>query len=115
MPDFNNLKPLRFHRKILSIVIFLLLVFLIFSPKHFFNNGNNFANEAPKVIAKSGLKIRSNPSLDSEIIATIKFGEDIKIIDKEIKNDIVNGVNGKWYRIKYKNQVGYAWSKFISE
>ncbi|EKT4520775.1 SH3 domain-containing protein [Flavobacterium psychrophilum] len=115
MPDFNNLKPLRFHRKVLSIVIIILLAFLIFAPKHFLSGENNFNNDNSKVIAKSGLKIRNNPSLNSEIIATIEFGENIKIIDKEVKNDIVNGENGKWYKIEYKNQIGYAWSKFISE
>ena len=107
MPDFNNLKPLRFHRKVLSIVIIILLAILIFAPKHFLSGENNLINENPKVIAKSGLKIRNSPSLNSEIITTIEFGENIKIIDKEIKSDIVNGENGKWYKIEYKNRHYY--------
>ena len=106
MADWNSLKPLRFHRKVLTIVIIILLAFLIFAPKHILSNNNNFNNSEPKVTAKSGLKIRNNPSLNSEIIATVKFEENIKIIDKEIKNDVVDGENGKWYRVEYENQIG---------
>jgi uncharacterized protein YgiM (DUF1202 family) len=115
MVDWNSLKPLKLHRKILTFVIVFLLLFLIFAPKNIYIISSNFKNDEPKVTAKSGLKIRTNPSLNSEIITTVKFGENIKVIDNEIKKDIVNGENGNWCKVEYRNQTGYAWNKFISE
>jgi uncharacterized protein YgiM (DUF1202 family) len=115
MADWNSLKPLRLHRRILSIVIFFLLAFLIFAPKKILSTENNLLENEPKVVAKSGLKMRNEPSLNSEVIATVGFNENVKIVDKEIKSDIINGQSGKWYKIEYENKTGYAWNKFISE
>ena len=61
------------------------------------------------------LKIRKEPNANSEIITTAKYNDEIKIIEKDAKTDFVNGENGKWYKVEYENQEGYAWSKFISE
>ena len=115
MPDFNKLKPLKYHRTILTVLILVLLIILIFTPKNFFQWNNSVENNSAKVVAKSGLKIRQSPNLDAEIITTVKFGENINIIDKETKNDFVNGETGKWYKIEYENKIGFAWSKYISD
>lgn len=117
MANWNSLKPLRLHRRILTIIIIGMLAFIIFIPKHILSknsNSLNFNNTA-FVTAKSGLKIRTEPNINSEIITTAKYNEGINIIENNAKTDFVNGENGKWHKVDYKNQEGYAWSKFISE
>lgn len=117
MANWNSLKPLRLQRRILTFAIIGMVAFIILTPKHFSGKNSNsldFDSE-PFVTAKSGLKIRKEPNANSEIITTAKYNDEIKIIEKDAKTDFVNGENGKWYKVEYENQEGYAWSKFISE
>lgn len=117
MANWNSLKPLRLQRRILTFVIIGMVTFIILTPKHFLSKNSNSLdyNSKPFVTAKSGLKIRKEPNANSEIITTAKYNDEINIIEKDAKTDFVNGENGKWYKVEYKNQEGYAWSKFISE
>ena len=112
MVSWQSLKRLRRHRTIMTLVI-IILVGLFFIPNHLsdFNFKNNLKF---KVIAKSGLKIRMKPNLNSDVLIKVPFNETLKIINRDEKPDTINGENGIWYKVKYKNYIGYAWSKFIA-
>jgi len=112
MPNWNHLKILRRHRTIMTIIIIALLGFIFYSSKY--NSSNSFSNQK-RVVAKSGLKVRTEPNSHSDVLVIIPYNQNLKIIEKEGNTDIVNGQEGKWYKVEYKNTVGYAWSKFIEE
>jgi uncharacterized protein YraI len=113
MVNWESLKPLRTHRTIMTFVIIALVV-IFFLPNHISNlNWKN--NTQSKVIAKSGLKIRTAPNLNSDVLITLPFNETIEVVNGNEKLDIVHGENGIWCKVQYNNLEGYAWSKFISK
>ncbi len=52
----------------------------------------------------SGLNIRANPSVSSEIVGFIPYGAEIELYGKE----------GDWYAVGYEGVRGYAYSQFIA-
>lgn len=55
------------------------------------------------IVARSGLRIRSNKSTNSKILGTVPYGKKIEVLDRT--ND--------WYKIVYNNITGYASSTYI--
>jgi hypothetical protein len=102
------------HRNIMTLVI-ILLIGLLFIPNPNRSSDFNVENNLRfRVIAKSGLKIRMKPNLNSNVLIKVPFNETLEIINKDEKSDNINGENGTWHKVKYNNLIGYAWSKFMA-
>lgn len=81
--------------------------------------GNTASNIEPglKVMAKSGLKLRLSPNLDSPVIDVVKYGSSLeKVEDFEpmLTPIKIDWVEGQWIKVKYNNQVGFVFDGFIS-
>lgn len=57
------------------------------------------------ITANSGLKVRSGPSVNTELIGTAPFNAYIELL--EISAD------GKWWKTRYDGGVGYMYAKYI--
>lgn len=57
------------------------------------------------VIANSGLNIRTEGSLDADIITALPKGEEIKVISKD---------DSEWHEIEYKDIKGYMYARWLS-
>jgi len=68
------------------------------------------------VYAKSGLKLRSEPRLDSETINLVKYSEAVKPIRAiDAFYSRIEGRRGKWLEVNYRGQLGYMFSVFLSK
>lgn len=78
-----------------------------------------YANHHPlqdpfKVIAFSGLKMRSNPSMDSKVIKIIPFGESVEIQERQQLNHTVEWLEGEWIKVNYEGRTGYVLDAFLT-
>lgn len=65
------------------------------------------------VIDQKGVRIRKSPSLESEVLCAVKFGEMVMPTGKR-ENDTVQGMSGAWVNIEYKQYTGYIFSAYLS-
>jgi|GEM_PF-2364301 len=104
-------------------VILFILILLFFSCKNEApsskNGGDKNEVQGKKLytIALSGLNIRKAPTLKSEVVGKIPFGEEITQLKEstetaEIKVGIKT-LSGYWHEIRYRDITGYAFSEFL--
>lgn len=94
---------------LLSIVLIVtILAAFIFITSPVFAETEDYSiyeNTEGVVTAKSGLRLRIEPNTNCNIITAMPYQSAITIIAK---------VSPHWYQVQYKNQIGYASSKYIS-
>jgi hypothetical protein len=101
-----------------GLAVLLVLMFVNFrdfdsnSIKEKIININNYSYGY--INSGNGLNLREEPSANSNIILTIPNATQIKIISKDGASETVDGVTKNWYKIEYKNKVGWAWGGYIS-
>ncbi|MBK8920264.1 MAG: SH3 domain-containing protein [Saprospirales bacterium] len=82
---------------------------------------NNIGEKSPTEIGYvkteygSPLRMRSFPSDTAKIVIMVKNGEAVTILEYAKEEAVVNGERGHWCKIKYGNNEGWAWGKFISK
>lgn len=60
------------------------------------------------------VRLRTEPTSDSETISLLKIGQQVEIVEKtNIKNNY-NGIEFPWYKIKYGAKTGYILGGLIS-
>ena len=89
-----------------------ILLILILQISYFFIQAEEFPYT---VIAPNGLSVRAKPSVNSEQITTVPFGE---LVSSENygtydKLDTIDGTIGFWMKIKYKSISGFMFSGFL--
>ncbi|HYG00802.1 MAG TPA: SH3 domain-containing protein [Chryseosolibacter sp.] len=65
------------------------------------------------VVVKSGISIREEPTLNSNKVASVKFGEMVEVLNQNEQKDTVDGMNGNWVRIAYDQYVGYVFDAYL--
>ena len=67
------------------------------------------------VIAENGLSVRTKPSIESEKITTVPFGELVWSENPGVydKLDTINETIGFWLKIGYRDISGYMFSGFL--
>lgn len=58
--------------------------------------------------------IRTEPNRNSDIIEVLKLNDEIEIIENSGIEELINDVWGFWYKIKYKNIIGYTFGGNIA-
>lgn len=112
--------------------LFLFLIFMTFichSQENYLNIetwgyelGNNFnglylLKNKPAYIFGNNVKLRSEPNTKSETIKILKIGEKIEIVYGGSKYNLYkyNGLDWAWYKVKYKDKIGYILGGLISQ
>lgn len=65
------------------------------------------------VFAKSGLKLRTAPNLESETIKIAQYGHAVKPLFVE-KSDTIEQINGNWLEVDYRGEVGFMFDGYLS-
>lgn len=63
----------------------------------------------------SNLRLRSEPSDQSNILSQIPNGSQVNIIGEDNKLVLLNGENGKWLKVEYNGVIGWVWGNFIKK
>ena len=113
MADWNTLKPLKTHSQILTFVIICLLGFSFFTPKHFLRNFSTNNINYVKVKANKGASIRDVPSITGNLLDVAPKNAKLKIIDKNIQQDVIENKSGTWSKVDYNGQIGFVWGNLI--
>jgi hypothetical protein len=73
-----------------------------------FEPGKDYAVFGDKV------KMRSGPGTAHPVIKIIKIGEKVNIVETTAEFMEYNGINTPWYKIKYRDQVGFVLGGLIA-
>jgi len=116
MAHSDNLKSLRTHSNILSLVIVGLILFLLMAPGNFFggNSVEDSDSVSAKIIAKKGASIRDKPSRNGKILIIAPANSKVEIIQRKIQNDIIDNKQGSWVKVRYQGKTGYIWEYLIN-
>lgn len=71
------------------------------------------ANEVAYMFGND-VKLRESPNTESEVLTLLKIGSKIEVLLKTEKKMLFDGLESPWYKIKYKDKVGYVLGCFIS-
>jgi hypothetical protein len=63
----------------------------------------------------STLRLRSEPSAESAIVASMPNGSAVTILKDSFQYDEIDGEKGRWLKVNYNGKEGWAWSDFIIE
>lgn len=114
MVEWSKLKPLRYHRNILTLLVVVQIVLLIYLPgKNSRRSNDRNGNISAEVTATSGLIIRERPDVSSVSVGSVPYHGKVKVLDGNEVVGEVNGVKGYWYMIEYNGTKGYVWGKFL--
>ncbi|GAA3517742.1 hypothetical protein GCM10022393_34850 [Aquimarina addita] len=68
-----------------------------------------------KYVIGDNVNIRTEPSLSSPILNTLKLQSKVELIAANFKKDTIDTTIGFWHHIKHEDQEAYIWSDFLSE
>lgn len=71
--------------------------------------------ETVNVMAFSGLKIRTAPGLESQVLKVIPFGERVNVLEKSEISENVEWFSGQWIKVEYQGIEGYVFDGFVSD
>ena len=66
------------------------------------------------VNANGGLRLRSKPTIKSTKVVLIPDKSKVLIIGTEKKADTIDGFNGSWVQVKFKQSQGWAFDKYLT-
>ena len=90
--------------------ISILILLIIFQ---FTSSCSKAKPEPVYVDAKSGLRMRTTPDLNSRIVVTIPNQSAVDVIEEKGEQVSVAGRNGKWTKISYNGKEGWVFGGFL--
>lgn len=60
------------------------------------------------------VKFRAEPSTESDVIEVLKINSRVTVLSEENSTYDYNGISWKWYKVSYKNKVGYIIGGLLS-
>lgn len=91
-------------------VIILILAFVGMGSDAF---AYSFQDPA-RVIAFSGVKIRTAPQQDAPLVGVVDFGEQLVVIDTVQGTQMIEWVEGNWVKVKFEGREGYVFNGFLT-
>ena len=67
-----------------------------------------------RVIAATGLRLRTKPTKQAPTIVIIPNGEAVEILKLGKKKLTIGGRTGRWVRLRFESYQGWAFSAFLS-
>ncbi len=70
-----------------------------------------------RVNAKSGLKLREEPSLNARVFTTMDFGEEVTVLNTLgfQRTQTIELVQGNWVYVEYRGFKGFAFDGFLTD
>jgi len=67
------------------------------------------------VTANAGLKLREQPDQNAKQVTLIPYGAEIKFLEEQGDPVTIAGKTGKWTKVSWKENTGWAFGGFLSE
>ncbi len=76
----------------------------------------NPGEDTMNVIALSGLKLRTAPYMESQVIDIIPFGQPVYVLEhgETDKDFVIEWTRGHWVEIEFEGRTGYVFSGFLT-
>ena len=100
-------------RKITLLLLFINLLTWSQEVKYLSIN-HEFKKQEKPYLFGDNVKLREKPSTEGAVLSLIKIGEQIEIIEKTNLTYFFNGIESPWYKVKYKEFIGYIVGGLIS-
>jgi len=112
--------------KKLIVVLAIFLLFFNSCTKKNTDNANNGSTDNVNykrgtdflktmyVTSKEGLRVRSEPSIDDNIIKTLSYGEEVIVYDKQNEPVTIDDITDYWYKIVALNEE-WIFGGYLSE
>ncbi|MCL5244272.1 SH3 domain-containing protein [Cellulophaga sp. 20_2_10] len=99
-------------------LVFILIIILSYLGNaqecNYLGVDKKFENGDTTYLFGDNVRLRSLPSSDSEIIATLKIGTPLQIVALTDITETFNGIRSPWYKVRYNNETGYVLGGLIS-
>ncbi len=73
------------------------------------------SNRGIVIIESQTLNLRDKPSLNSNILLKIPANSEVEILLYDIQTFYLEGLPGKWCKVKYADSEGWVWGNYIRE
>jgi hypothetical protein len=67
------------------------------------------------VNAEAGLHIRDKASIDGNVIGAIPYAEKVMLLYEEDKLETIDGIAGKWSKIRWQEKEGWVFGGFLQK
>lgn len=102
-------------KKIHSVVVILLILLISWMCGLVDQHFNNSELSEVYVFAKDGLRLRFLANTEGGVIITIPYGSKVEVLETEEPMVEINGKFGKWKKVKFNNQIGWAFGGYLSD
>lgn len=98
----------------------LLFIFLLISQTgvgqetKYISENYEFQNGELAYLFGNDVKLRDQPSTESNVISLLKIGERIEILEKTNSTMLFEGLESPWYKIKFNDKIGFVLGSLIS-
>ena len=98
----------------------LLIIFILISKIGFgqdtkyLSENYEFKNGEVAYMFGNDVKLRDQPTAESNVLTLLKIGEQIEIIEKSNSTMQFDGIESPWYKVKTKDKVGFVLGSLIS-
>ena len=70
-------------------------------------------NEFFYISAKNGLRLRTEPGMESKTITTISYDEQVTVIEKLNTPSVIDKKEGYWTKVKYSKHEGWVFGAYL--
>ncbi|MBW1294749.1 SH3 domain-containing protein [Aquimarina litoralis] len=99
--------------RIVLFAFFILQVVFSQETKYIATN-YEFKNGEIAYMFGNDVKLRDQPTTNSNVLSLLKIGEQVEILEKSNTTMEFDGMDAPWYKVKANNKVGYVLGSFIS-
>ena len=97
------------------IIIFILISKIGFGQDtKYLSENYEFKNGEIAYMFGNDVKLRDQPTAESNVLTLLKIGEQIEIIEKSNSTMQFDGIESPWYKVKTKDKVGFVLGSLIS-
>jgi len=68
-----------------------------------------------KITAKSGLKLRTEPTLNSQVVTIIPSEFEVRICERNSVRDTIDEIAGKWVKTYWREYEGFMFDGYLEE
>lgn len=65
------------------------------------------------VVTSTHLRLRSNPSVESEAVTTLWKGSVLEVLTKTDEAEIIEGENDYWYQVNFGGLTGWVFGAYL--
>ncbi len=66
------------------------------------------------VIGDPGVNVRAKADASAKIVCAVIKGDTVEVLSSSDREEVIGGKRGRWLKVRYKKQEGWAFSAFVS-